>query len=171
MAHTGDRQGDDSVKNSDPCLEPAAFSSGACSIASARHSDRGTLNDIGTTKSYPPPAPSGDAILFGSFRLLPAARLLTRDGRPVQLGSRAHDILVILIERCGQVVSKEELFAKVWPNMVIDESALRVHIAGLRKALGDGQPGIRLIANVHGRGYVFVADVERLSAGRAQYQP
>jgi DNA-binding winged helix-turn-helix (wHTH) protein len=101
------------------------------------------------------------AILFGEFCLVPSSRTLTRRGRPIQLGSRAHDILVALVERAGRVVGKAELFSIVWPDTFIDESALRVNISKLRKSLGDGQSGERLIVNVSGRGYVFVADVER----------
>jgi predicted ATPase/DNA-binding winged helix-turn-helix (wHTH) protein len=104
-------------------------------------------------------------ILFGGFRLSPSTRALTRDGTPVHLGARALDILIALIGRAGEVVSKAELFAIVWPNLFIEESNLRVHIASLRKALGDSQSGPRFITSVSGRGYVFVAKAERISAG------
>jgi predicted ATPase/DNA-binding winged helix-turn-helix (wHTH) protein len=75
------------------------------------------------------------------------------------LGSRAFDILTALVENAGEVVSKADLIARVWPNTFIDENTLRVHIAGLRKALGDGQPGRRYLTNVPGRGYRFVVPV------------
>ena len=77
----------------------------------------------------------------------------------VRLGSRAIEILKALTEQPGEMVSKTDLIARVWPNTFVDENTLRVHIAGLRRALGDGQPGRRYLANVPGRGYRFVAPV------------
>ena len=103
--------------------------------------------------------PAETSVSFGPFRLVAAERLLEKSGKPVQLGGRALDILVVLIERAGEVVSKKELMSRVWPNVTVDESSLRVHVAGLRKALGDGQAGARYVANVPGRGYCFVAPI------------
>lgn len=100
------------------------------------------------------------AISFGSFRLLPAQQLLLEGEVPVRLGSRALEILTVLVEHAGELVSKTELLAHVWPDTFVDENTLRVHIAGLRRALGDGQPGRRYLTNVPGRGYRFVAPVE-----------
>jgi predicted ATPase/DNA-binding winged helix-turn-helix (wHTH) protein len=106
------------------------------------------------------------AVSFGPFRLLPAQHLLLEDEAPVRLGSRALEILTVLVERPGELVSKAELTALIWPDTFVDENTLRVHVAGLRKALGDGQPGRRYLATVPGRGYRFVAQVE-LSAPEA----
>ena len=97
------------------------------------------------------------SISFGPFRFTPSRRSLERDGVPVPLGGRAHDILAVLLERHQQVVTKRELFARVWPNINVDESSLRVQIRTLRKALGDGESSDRYLANVTGRGYCFVA--------------
>src|SRR6516165_8984616 len=102
-----------------------------------------------------------EVFVFGSFRLLPAQRMLSEDGKPLRLGSRAFDILVALIERAGQTIPKEELIARAWPGTVVEEAALRVHVAALRKALGDGRAGKRYIASLSGRGYAFVAPVTR----------
>ncbi|HEY9349021.1 MAG TPA: winged helix-turn-helix domain-containing protein, partial [Inquilinus sp.] len=99
-------------------------------------------------------------ISFGAFRLLPAQQLLLESDRPVHLGSRARDILVALLERPGQVLSKQELLDRVWPNTFVEEGNLKVHVAALRRALGDGQAGKRFIANIPGRGYSFVAPVD-----------
>ncbi len=104
-----------------------------------------------------PPTPVG--VLFGPFRLVETARLLERDARPVEIGSRAFDILALLLERCGTVVSKRDLMARGWPDLTVDETSLRVQITGLRKVLGDGVDGARYIANLPGRGYCFVAPV------------
>ena len=79
-----------------------------------------------------------DALAFGNFRLYPRERRLEREGRPVRIGDRALDILVALTGRAGEVVTKEELNGRLWPDVTVEESALRVHIAGLRKVLGDG---------------------------------
>jgi predicted ATPase/DNA-binding winged helix-turn-helix (wHTH) protein len=104
-------------------------------------------------------SPAEHAISFGPFRLLPAQQLLLEDGAPVRLGSRAFDILTALVENAGELISKNDLISRVWPSTFIDENTLRVHIAGLRRALGDGQPGRRYLANVPGRGYRFVAPI------------
>lgn len=108
---------------------------------------------------------------FGSFRLNPTQRMLSEDGKPLRLGSRAFDILVTLIERAGETISKEELIARAWPDTVVEEAALRVHVAALRKALGDGRAGTRYIANFSGRGYAFIAPVTRESALSATAAP
>jgi predicted ATPase/DNA-binding winged helix-turn-helix (wHTH) protein len=98
-------------------------------------------------------------ISFGPFRLFPARQLLLEADKPVRLGSRALDILVALLERRGDLISKEDLIARVWPNTFVEEGNLRVHMAALRRALGDGQAGNRFIATVPGRGYRFVSPV------------
>jgi len=103
-------------------------------------------------------------IAFGPFRLLPAQQLLLEGAAPVRLGSRAFEVLTALVERPGEVIDKTELIARVWPDVFIDENTLRVHVAGLRRALGDGQPGRRYVANVPGRGYRFVAPVDFMEA-------
>jgi predicted ATPase/DNA-binding winged helix-turn-helix (wHTH) protein len=103
---------------------------------------------------------AGGVVSFGSFQLLPAQHLLLEGEAPVRLGSRALAILTTLVERPGELVTKGELMARVWPDTFVDEAALRVHVSGLRRALGDGQTGRRFVANVPGRGYQFVAPVE-----------
>ena len=100
--------------------------------------------------------PAGMSFVFGPFRLLPMQRLLTKANKPVRLGSRAFEILVALLERPGELVSKEELMAKVWPNTFVAPANLTVHISALRRALGDGR-GHRYVVNTPGRGYHFVA--------------
>jgi predicted ATPase/DNA-binding winged helix-turn-helix (wHTH) protein len=96
-------------------------------------------------------------ISFGPFRFTPSRRQLERNGVAIPLGGRALDILTVLLERHQQVVTKRELFARVWPNINVDESSLRVHIRTLRKALGDGESSDQYLTNVPGRGYCFVA--------------
>lgn len=98
--------------------------------------------------------------VFGPFRLLPAQRVLLQDGKPLRLGSRAFDLLTLLVQHAGEVVSTDELMRQVWPKLHVDEGSLRVHIADLRKTLG-ASSGNRYIANVRGSGYSFVAPVSR----------
>ncbi len=99
----------------------------------------------------------GDAISFGPFRLLAERRLLLEGDKPVRLGSRAFDILAALVERAGEVVGKEELIARAWPQTLVEESNLKIQVSALRRALGDGQNGHRYIVTVPGQGYNFVA--------------
>src|SRR5690348_5239118 len=106
-------------------------------------------------------APANDVFLFGSFRLSAGGRLLTRDGAPVDLGARALDILITLVSTPNEVLSKKDLLSRVWPDVRVEESSLRFHMASVRKALGDGKGGARYISTVAGRGYCFVAPVTR----------
>jgi DNA-binding winged helix-turn-helix (wHTH) protein len=101
------------------------------------------------------------AMSFGRFEVLPRQRLLLEGGRPLALGSRAFEILVALVERAGELVSKSELMDRVWPNTFVEEGNLKVQVAALRRALRDGKEGNRYISNVAGRGYWFVAPVRR----------
>jgi predicted ATPase/DNA-binding winged helix-turn-helix (wHTH) protein len=107
---------------------------------------------------------AGDVISFGSYRLIAAERLLLKGEETVDVGSRAFDVLIALAEAAGEVVGQRELMVRAWPNVVVGEGSLRVTIANLRKALGDGRNGVRYIANVTGRGYCFVAPVDRRAA-------
>ena len=102
-----------------------------------------------------------ETFAFGSFNLVPPQRMLLEDGKPLRLGSRALDILITPVESAGETIGKDQLIARTWPDTVVDEGALRVHVAALRKALGDGQAGKRYIANIPGRGYSFIAPVTR----------
>ncbi|MEA2892912.1 MAG: hypothetical protein QOI05_3705 [Bradyrhizobium sp.] len=100
---------------------------------------------------------------FGPFELSIGERTLRRDGHALPLGGRALDILTCLADRPGEVIAKQELIDHVWSDVTVDEGSLRVHIAAIRKALGDGQFGDRYIANIKGRGYSFVATVVPLA--------
>src|ERR1700676_2448207 len=107
---------------------------------------------------------SQNVICIGPFRLSTTERLLEKGGGRVQLGSRAFDILIALVERPAEVVSKKELMAKVWPDLVVDEGSLRFHVSVLRKALGQERSGTRYVTNVSGRGYCFVAPISRATS-------
>jgi predicted ATPase/DNA-binding winged helix-turn-helix (wHTH) protein len=101
-----------------------------------------------------------DEFVFGPFRLIVSKRLLLNATTQVVLGGRALDILIALVERAGEVVSHGDLVKRVWSDVIVESTSLRVHIAGLRKTLGDGRDGARYITNVPAKGYCFVASVQ-----------
>ena len=110
-------------------------------------------------------------ISFGSFEFYPGRQLLLDSGKPVRIGGRASDILLALVEKQGQLVSKQELLERVWPSTFVEEGNLRVHVGALRRALGDGQGGRRFISNIAGRGYSFVAPVTSTTQPRESTAP
>jgi DNA-binding winged helix-turn-helix (wHTH) protein len=92
------------------------------------------------------------ALEFGRFRVLLRQRQLLADGFPVEIGTRAFDLLVILLEADGLLLTKEELLSRVWPDVVVSEENLKVQISALRKALGADRD---VIHTEFGRGYRF----------------
>jgi DNA-binding winged helix-turn-helix (wHTH) protein len=118
------------------------------------------------TKSMPRAMTDDDVhrnLQFGPFELSSRERVLRRDGVMLPLGSRALDLLIYLAERPGEVIAKQELIDHVWSDVTVEEGSLRVHVAAIRKAIGDGQFGNRYIANIKGRGYSFVGTVVPLA--------
>jgi TolB-like protein/DNA-binding winged helix-turn-helix (wHTH) protein len=106
------------------------------------------------------PAVSG-VFVFENYRLDLGGGGLFRGNVPIALGSRALGILGLLVARRGELVTKEQIFAAVWPSMAIEESNLTVQIAALRRVLDDGRAAGSCIQTVSGRGYRFVAPVVR----------
>jgi predicted ATPase/DNA-binding winged helix-turn-helix (wHTH) protein len=98
-------------------------------------------------------------VSFGPFRLLTRQRLLQEEGKTVVVGSRALEILITLLERPGELVSKEELIARAWPSTHVVEGNLKFQVGALRRALREGQEGRRFLQTNPGRGYRFVGDV------------
>jgi DNA-binding winged helix-turn-helix (wHTH) protein len=111
-----------------------------------------------------PVARGNDIISFGPFRVVASERLVTKDGVPVKLSPRTFDILMALVSRPAEVVSKGDLIGQAWPGIAVEEGSLRFHIANLRKVLADGRDGARYITTVTGRGYSFVAPISRPGA-------
>ena len=101
--------------------------------------------------------------VFGPFRFIPGQELLLHGEAPLRLGSRALGILAALVEHPGELITKEELIAKVWPTVVVDEGNLKVQIASLRRALGAAGDDGRYVVTLNGRGYRFVAPVTAIS--------
>lgn len=97
---------------------------------------------------------------FGPFTLFPERQLLLSGTTALRIGGRALDILTALVERPGELLTKRELMARAWPTTVVDDSNLKVNMAGLRRVLGEGGEEPRYIATIVGRGYRFVAEVQ-----------
>jgi DNA-binding winged helix-turn-helix (wHTH) protein/TolB-like protein/Flp pilus assembly protein TadD len=96
---------------------------------------------------------------FGPFQLNPPERLLLCDGQPIPMTPKAFDLLVVLVERSGHLVEKDELLKAVWRGSIVEEGNLSVTVSFLRKALNDDRDLHRYIETVSGKGYRFVADV------------
>jgi DNA-binding winged helix-turn-helix (wHTH) protein len=101
---------------------------------------------------------------FGPFLLQPERQRLLKLDAPVRIGGRAFDLLTLLVERAGELVSKQELMSRAWPDTFVEEGNLKVNIAGLRRALGECPAVPRFIATVIGRGYRFIAPVDALAS-------
>ena len=110
---------------------------------------------------------------FGEFFLRPEQQSLVRQETPVRIGGRALDILTVLVERPGELVDKRTLMVRVWPDTHVEETNLKVNVAGLRRALGDDPAWPRYIATVVGRGYRFIAPVHSTGdfTGAAAFAP
>ena len=97
---------------------------------------------------------------FGRFRVLLRRRQLIADGAPVKLGTRALDLLLVLLEAEGSLVTKGELLARVWPGIHVSDENLKLQVSALRKAFGEDRDFIR---TEFGRGYRFTAAVKSTS--------
>ena len=106
--------------------------------------------------------------MFGRFRVLPHRRELLADGQPVMLGGRAYDVLMMLIEAQGAIVSKDALMARVWPDRVVEENALEVQVSTVRGAFGADRG---LIRTVSGRGYQFTGEIRTQAAADERVVP
>jgi predicted ATPase/DNA-binding winged helix-turn-helix (wHTH) protein len=122
------------------------------------HADRSPpLSTLAATPAHQPP------YRFGRFELQPEDRRLLADDAPVALGARAFDLLVTLVGRAGQLVSKNDLLTLVWPGLVVEENNLQVQISALRKLLGP-----QVIATIPGRGYRFTAVLDGTDEANAR---
>lgn len=107
------------------------------------------------------PFPADTTLEFGRFCILTRRRQLLADGVPVELGTRAFDLLMVLIDADGALVTKDELLALVWPGIFVDASSLKVQVCALRKALGEDREFIR---TEFGRGYRFIGATRPMAA-------
>ena len=97
---------------------------------------------------------------FGPFVLIPERQLLLKDGSPVRVGTRALEILTVLVERWGELLDKQKIISLVWTDTFVDESNLKVNIAAIRKAIDPIDSKLSCIVTVIGRGYRFVEPVK-----------
>jgi DNA-binding winged helix-turn-helix (wHTH) protein len=125
-------------------------------------------DNFSMTQGWLNPGAAETTIEFGRFRLLLRRRQLVADGVPIELGTRALDLLLVLLEANGSLVGKDELLSRVWPGVVVSEENLKVQISALRRALGDGRDFIR---TEFGRGYRFIAPVRSIVALGACQRP
>ena len=102
---------------------------------------------------------------FGPFVLIPQRQLLLRAGKPVRIGTRALEILTVLVERSGELLNKQEIISSVWTDTFVDESNLKVNIAAIRKAIDPSDSTLSCIVTVIGRGYRFVEPVKVAAMG------
>src|SRR5712671_2952289 len=107
-----------------------------------------------------PIASTPTVIEFGRFSVLPHRRELLAEGHALDLGGRAFDVLMVLIEASGAVVSKDTLMERIWPNRIVEENSLQAQISALRRAFGADRDLIRTIA---GRGYQFTGEIRTIS--------
>ena len=96
---------------------------------------------------------------FAEYELDSVKRVLLKDGNPLPLTSKSFDLLAALVERRGEVLNKDELLETVWPDQIVEEGNLTVHVSNLRKVFGEGKGEHKFIVTIPGRGYSFVADV------------
>lgn len=106
--------------------------------------------------------PSERLYEFGPYRVDAVKRVLLRDGQPVQVTSKVFETLLVLVERSGQVLHKDELMKALWPDTIVEENNLTQQISMLRKALGERAGEHRYVVTVPGRGYSFVATVKEI---------
>src|ERR1044071_7277968 len=100
---------------------------------------------------------------FGEYQADLTRRVLFRSGQPVDLNPKSFDLLAVMIERPGVVLSKNELLDAVWPEQYVEEKNLAVQVGALRKVLGETKTENRFIATVPGRGYSFVAPLREIN--------
>jgi predicted ATPase/DNA-binding winged helix-turn-helix (wHTH) protein len=117
------------------------------------------LAPISAAKSMNPeksPAASFEQLNVGAFELYPSERRLCASGKPLELGARAFDLLLVLVEYHGRLVTKATLLERVWPRLVVDENNLPAQVASLRRVLGAGA-----IRTVPGFGYCLDLPVSK----------
>jgi DNA-binding winged helix-turn-helix (wHTH) protein len=102
---------------------------------------------------------------FGPFRMDPDKQVLLRDGQLIAVTPKTFEMLLVLVRRGREVVSKEELLKEIWPDSFVEEANLSQHIFKLRKALGDTLEGERYIVTLPGRGYRFAVPVRTITEG------
>src|SRR5260370_26787446 len=138
------------------------------SVVPREKSEPTRRNGLGTFEHQVGPSAADTTIEFGRFRILTRRRQLLADGVPVELGTRAFDLLMVLIDADGALVTKDELLAIVWPGIFVDATNLKVQVFLLRRALGEDRDFIR---TEFGRGYRFIAATRPIAEGPENPSP
>jgi DNA-binding winged helix-turn-helix (wHTH) protein len=125
-------------------------------------------NPLPDAATRPSSADADATFEFGRIRVLLRRRQLLADGVPVELGTRAFDLLLVLLEADGLLVSKDELLSRAWPGIVVSEENLKVQVSALRKALGADRDVIR---TEFGRGYRFTGVLSTNTVTDAPLRP
>lgn len=105
---------------------------------------------------------------FGSFRMLPAERLLLQDGKPVSVTPKVFDTLLVFVRHSGHLLSKDELLRIIWDDSIVEPSNLAQNIFVLRRILGENPHDHRFLVTIPTRGYVFVAKVTEIFEEQAR---
>jgi DNA-binding winged helix-turn-helix (wHTH) protein len=138
-------------------------------LVETKEQGQAQINDVPSAPEYPPGRAAEDTALeFGHFRVLLRQRRLLAGGEPIELGTRAFDVLMVLVEADGALVTKDQLLTRVWPGIVVVPDNLKVQIYELRRALGQDRDFIR---TEFGRGYRFTAAVRRVSVAGSEGSP
>src|ERR1043165_293217 len=124
-----------------------------------------------TEQSSPPRTEAGLHYDFGPFRFDAARRGLYRDGQVPALPPQAAELLFVLLEEAGRVVTKEQLLERVWPGVVVEEGGIANNISALRKVLDPGFNGEAPIATIPRRGYRYAGDVKRSDGNESLTAP
>ena len=101
---------------------------------------------------------------FGPFRLSPAERRLYRGSEVVSLPPKVCDLLLVMVQNPGRILERENLMKQLWPDAVVEEANLNVHVSALRKALGEAPNANQFIETIPRRGYRFIAPVRIVRA-------
>jgi predicted ATPase/DNA-binding winged helix-turn-helix (wHTH) protein len=145
------------MRSIDACDSGTEQESGTPNASTVGRSSR--TQEENDTRPARPSNLRGKLASFGPFRLHATERRLEKNRAPLKIGSRALDILIMLLEHAPEVVSKRDLMQRVWGQLVVDEVSLRFHVAALRKRLGEGDSSVSYITNIPARGYCFAGAV------------
>lgn len=155
--------GDGAFYNLLPCRVSGAVPLQRHTSSGARGSPKSFKKELQNNSKFLPsaamPLVTKPLYEFGQFRLDPGQRLLSRQGEPVSLAPKAFELLIVLIESAGRLLTKDDLMKQLWPNSFVEEANLTVNISALRKALGDTLDGQEFIETVPKHGYRFIAPV------------
>src|SRR5271170_1370631 len=159
----------DQARDGENFIEDAANCRLDARSPTAKSSPIGPLDQVRPMRRERSDTEAAEAALeFGCFRVMLRRWKLVADGVPIRLGTRALDLLLVLLEANGALVTKNELLLRVWPGSEVAEENLRVQMFALRSALGADRD---FICTEYGRGYRFTAAIRLITARSAPQSP